>query len=55
MKVQELEIPVGARCKTDPFGVLVMCVQEKVVTAMSIWIPVHYWMRWGVNVRCDRF
>lgn len=26
-----MEILVGARCKADPFGVLVLCMHEKVV------------------------
>lgn len=41
--------------KTDPFGVLVLYMHERVVTAMNIWLPVYFWMRWGVNVRGDRF
>lgn len=52
MKVQEMEIQVGARCKADPFGVLVLCVQEKVVTAMNIWIPVHFCNEMGSE--CER-
>lgn len=54
MKVQEMEMLSGSGCKADPFGVLVLCMHERVETAMNIWIPVYFWMRWGVNVRDDR-
>lgn len=50
-----MEIQSGSGHKEDPFVVLVMCMHERVVTAMNIWIPVYFWMRWGVNVRDDRF
>ncbi len=52
MKVQEIS---GSGCKADPFEVLVLCMHERGMTAMNIWIPVYVWMRWGVNVRDDRF
>lgn len=53
MKVQEMEMLSGSGRKADPFGVL-LCMHERVVTAMNIWIPVYFWMRWRVNVRDDR-
>lgn len=54
MKVQEMEILSGSGRKADPFGVLVLCMHKRIVTAMNIWIPVYFWMRWGVNVRNGR-
>lgn len=50
MKVQEMEILRGSGRKADPFEVLVLCMCERVVTAVNTWIPVDSWMRWEMNV-----
>lgn len=36
MKVQEMEMLSGSGRKADPDGVLVLCMYERVVTAMNI-------------------
>lgn len=48
-----MEILSGSGHKEDPLGGLVMCKHERVATAMNIWIPAYFWMRWGVNVSDD--
>lgn len=46
-----MEVLSGSGREADPFGVLALCLRERVVTAMNTWIPV-FKMRGGNE--CER-